>query len=100
MYVGIEDQDNWHGKPLGAKAEGAIAEISKHIKNSGQHGLCPATPEQVLQEHKFGNVKMTEPPNYKLGDMVRHWHLVIYLVAWPLSLNVKLSLHVRLLVKR
>lgn len=72
---GIENGDNWHGKPLPA-AKGA--EIVKHleglIQNKDKLGyeLLPLRePEYVLNNIRFGEtIKLSKVPNYKLGDEV------------------------------
>jgi len=69
---GIEDADDWHGKPLGtAKSDSFIATIKGQIVNSGPHGLRARMPADTLSEIPFGGMKMSEPPAYKLGDKVR-----------------------------
>ena len=70
ILSGIEDQDNWHGKPLGAKTEASVQAIMKNIANKGKHQLCPKAPGKDLPVVPFGGVKLSEPPSYKLGEMV------------------------------
>lgn len=69
--TGIEDQENWHGKALGDKAGSIIDEINARIQNKGNHGLGPQpvvddAPAVTL------SVKLSEPPNYTLGQKVRY----------------------------
>ena len=66
----IEDEENWHGKPLGAKSEASVNAIMENIVNKGKHNLCPKSPEKEVPAMAFGGVKLPEPPNYKLGDLV------------------------------
>ncbi|NP_001229589.1 transketolase [Strongylocentrotus purpuratus] len=65
----VEDLENWHGKALGAKAEGALNAIKALISNPGPHGIVPpaSTP---LAEHDLSKVCLSEPPSYKTGDKV------------------------------
>ena len=70
ILSGIEDQDNWHGKPLGAKTEASVQAIMENIANKGKHQLCPKAPGKDLPVVPFGGVKLSEPPSYKLGEMV------------------------------
>lgn len=67
---GIEDVDNWHGKPLGSKADEYIALLQKQIHDIGPHGLVPALPVDNIPEIPFGNLSLSDPPTYKLGEKV------------------------------
>ncbi|XP_002733574.1 transketolase-like [Saccoglossus kowalevskii] len=66
---GIEDQMNWHGKPLGDKAEGAIEAIHKLIVTKNGHGLCPQLPSSEVPAVDL-KVKLSEPPSYTKGQKV------------------------------
>ncbi len=70
LFPDIEDQDNWHGKPLGGKTDDLVKAISDNIVNKGQHQLCPKSPEKDLPVVPFGGLKLDSPPDYKLGDKV------------------------------
>lgn len=67
-YPGIEDEENWHGKALGAKAAEAIEACKKLIQNPGPHGLKPLDIIDDAPEIKIPQITLSEPPNYKLGD--------------------------------
>lgn len=64
---GIEDQLNWHGKPLGDKAAAAIEAISACINNKGAITLKAVTPSQPLPDHDISNIKLSSPPDYPIG---------------------------------
>lgn len=66
---GISDQDNWHGKPIGAKSEEAIKAIQNAIVNQGPHNIIPKPPTNLLGPVKM-SVQLSDPPAYKLGDAV------------------------------
>lgn len=68
--LGIEDEENWHGKALGDKAAKAIEEIKARIQNQGEHGLKPQPVTNDAPSVCF-NAKLSEPPNYTLGQKVR-----------------------------
>jgi transketolase len=69
--AGIEDFEDWHGKPIGpVKTEAALSAIHGRITNPGPHGLHPRLPTEVVAEIPFGGILMSEPPTYKLGDKV------------------------------
>lgn len=70
-FPNIEDEDNWHGKPLGDKA----AEVIKHLQSKIVNQGVKLTPKKLCQtngapEVDINNVKLCAPPNYKLGDKV------------------------------
>ncbi|XP_077981165.1 transketolase-like isoform X2 [Glandiceps talaboti] len=60
---GVEDLMGWHGKPLGGKAEEAIAAIQSRIESTNGHGLCPSLPEKEVPPIDM-SVKLCEPPTY------------------------------------
>ncbi|KAJ7316841.1 hypothetical protein JRQ81_003003 [Phrynocephalus forsythii] len=67
--TGIEDKENWHGKPLPKNmAEQVIQEIDDKIQNKKR--LSPALPQDNVPIVNIRNVKMPSPPNYKLGEKV------------------------------
>jgi len=66
---GVSDQDNWHGKPMGAKAEEAIAAISAKISDQGPYKRMQPAPELNLQNCQKPT-KLAEAPSYKPGDSV------------------------------
>lgn len=59
---GIEDQDNWHGKPLGAKGEEIIAHLQS-LLSSPTTTLKPKAPQQQLPVPDL-TVKLAEAPAY------------------------------------
>lgn len=70
-FPGIEDLDNWHGKPLGDKAESVIAALQKQIVNSGPSILHPQKPlHEDAPKVDIGNIKLSEKPAYKLGEKI------------------------------
>ncbi|XP_066452622.1 transketolase isoform X2 [Eleutherodactylus coqui] len=67
--TGIEDKENWHGKPLPKDlAEQAIKEIESRIHSNKK--LTPALPVEDAPSISIKNIKMPSPPNYKLGDKI------------------------------
>lgn len=61
---------DWHGKPLGDKAQAALDAVNALIKNPGPHGIKPLPFVDDAPKVDLGKVKLSEPPNYKLGDKV------------------------------
>lgn len=63
-FEGIEDRDNWHGKPLGDKADAVLQQLMS-ITNGASLPVKPVAervPEVDL------TVSLNEPPNYKIGE--------------------------------
>uniref|UniRef100_A0A8C8RME3 transketolase n=1 Tax=Pelusios castaneus TaxID=367368 RepID=A0A8C8RME3_9SAUR len=64
---GVEDKENWHGKPLPKNmAEEIIQEIGDKIQSKKK--LSPTLPEEDAPVVNIRNIKMPSPPNYKLGE--------------------------------
>ncbi|KAL6444656.1 hypothetical protein ACFW04_002031 [Cataglyphis niger] len=67
----IEDLENWHGKPLGNKANEIIQHLSGLLKNPGPLGLHPQKPlVDDVPLVDINNITLASPPNYKLGEQV------------------------------
>lgn len=69
---GIEDEMNWHGKALGAKADAAIAAIEAEIVNKDISGEKLNT-QVVIDDAKpvdTSRIPLSEKPNYALGAKV------------------------------
>jgi transketolase len=67
---GVEDQLDWHGKPLGDKADAAINAINGLIKNQGPTTLHPPAPTKDapnLDGQKNYAVEGTELQNRRKG---------------------------------
>ncbi|XP_076043912.1 transketolase-like protein 2 isoform X2 [Oratosquilla oratoria] len=70
-FPGIEDEDNWHGKPLGGKAEDVISAIEARVKNAGPNQLVPEKPlKPDAPAVDISNVELSSPPNYEKGQKV------------------------------
>ncbi|KAK7066847.1 Transketolase-like protein 2 [Halocaridina rubra] len=70
-FPSIEDEENWHGKPLGGKAEETIAAVQAQIQNAGPNQLVPQKPlQEDAPEVNLTNIQLSSPPNYKKGDKV------------------------------
>ncbi|XP_017879291.1 transketolase-like protein 2 isoform X1 [Ceratina calcarata] len=70
-FPNIEDLENWHGKPLGTKANEVIQHLTGMLKNSGPLGLHPQKPlVDDVPAVDISNIKLASPPSYKLGEQV------------------------------
>lgn len=71
FFPNIEDLENWHGKPLGDKANEVIKHLEGLIVDASAH-LTPKTlnPSHLAPVVDVTNVKLSSPPGYKLGDQV------------------------------
>lgn len=69
--IGQEDKENYHGKAVPA---GDKDKILKHIQGLITESSCPKLkpklPTEVIKPLKLEEVKLSEPPNYKIGDKV------------------------------
>lgn len=69
-FPGIEDLENWHGKPLGPKSETVLQHLKSIIRNNGPYTqpgpamVCDAPDVDISKIH------LHETPNYKLGEQV------------------------------
>lgn len=70
-FPNIEDLDNWHGKPLGDKAEMVIKHLNGLIHNKGALQIAPQKPvKDDAPVVDLTNVRLSSPPAYKLGDSI------------------------------
>ncbi|XP_017486821.1 PREDICTED: transketolase-like protein 2 [Rhagoletis zephyria] len=71
FFPNIEDLENWHGKPLGDKANEVIKHLEGLIVNANAV-IPPKSPTKLKPAPvvDITNVKLSSPPNYKLGDQI------------------------------
>ncbi|KAG2455210.1 TKTL2 protein, partial [Polypterus senegalus] len=66
---GVEDQDNWHGKPIPKdKADVLIANLQANIQTN--KSLSPEEPVQDAVNIEISGLCMPSPPKYSIGDKV------------------------------
>ncbi|XP_054290562.1 transketolase-like protein 2 isoform X2 [Macrosteles quadrilineatus] len=66
----IEDIVTWHGQALGAKADGVIKHLEGMMKNKGPISLGPQKVIEDAPKVDISNIRLSSPPNYKLGEAV------------------------------
>ncbi|CAG0912235.1 unnamed protein product [Notodromas monacha] len=66
----IEDTEGWHGKPLGERGPAAIEAIKKLVTDFDFKPVPAAPSEAKLHPVDAANIKLSEPPAYKVGDKV------------------------------
>lgn len=65
----IENQGNWHGKPVPIdKANGIRTTLKSTQRHNWQIKAPPNDVEAV--DFQIGNIHLASPPDYKIGDMV------------------------------
>ncbi|KAG8282237.1 hypothetical protein J6590_040469, partial [Homalodisca vitripennis] len=69
-FPGIEDMANWHGQALGDKATDVIKHLESMVKNKGKISLGPQEVIDDAPKIDITNVRLSSPPNYKLGDSI------------------------------
>ena len=70
-FLGIEDAENWHGKPLGAKADEYLKGLINNIKNNKPAPQNTYPPSENVASVDTSPISLSEPPSYSLGEMVR-----------------------------
>ncbi|XP_067615806.1 transketolase-like protein 2 [Eurosta solidaginis] len=74
FFPNIEDLENWHGKPLGDKANEVIKHLEGLMVNDTTNipAIPPKSPTKLKPAPTVNitNVKLASPPNYKLGEQV------------------------------
>ena len=68
--IGVEDQDNFHGKALGDKGKAAVEILKSKITTEGPHGLGPQPVDDVVAKVDLSGVKLSSPPSYTIGEKV------------------------------
>lgn len=64
-FEGIEDQLDWHGKPLGDNAEKILIHLRKLVdEGTLVRPSIPKITAQVSDIRKQAEVKLSSPPNY------------------------------------
>lgn len=67
----IEDQDNWHGKPLGDKADKVIEHLESLIRIPGPVKIKPQKPyRNDTPSVNITNIKLSSPPAYDPAEKV------------------------------
>ncbi|OQV19635.1 Transketolase-like protein 2 [Hypsibius exemplaris] len=69
--VGIENEDNWHGKALGDKADKIIQNLQESIKGLPAVTLVPERPAKAeLQVVSTTKVVLSDKPEYEIGKQI------------------------------
>lgn len=65
---------DWHGKPLGKNTENIVKHLQELIKDKSGKLACELLPIKPSQANVpnvcISNIKLSKPPNYKLGQEV------------------------------
>nr|CAD7425918.1 unnamed protein product [Timema monikensis] len=69
-FPGIEDQENWHGKPLGDMALPAINILQDLIEDLKITNKDIPEPYTFVQNVDKENINLSSSPNYSLNEMV------------------------------
>jgi len=68
-FPGIEDLENWHGKPLGDKADDVLQSLLNSMHSPNRVPLEPKPISTSVPAVDL-SVKLSEPPNFKIGDKI------------------------------
>jgi len=69
-FVGIEDQDNWHGKALGASSSAVVKDLKNRLTSQGPYKTQHSEDLGPVPAVDLCNIKLATPPQYKLGELV------------------------------
>ncbi|RWS23871.1 transketolase-like protein [Leptotrombidium deliense] len=69
-FPGIEDRENWHGKPLGDKAKDVVNALKEQLHSANRIPHQLQSPVCKAPNVDLKAVKLSEPPNFKLGDKI------------------------------
>lgn len=69
-FPAISDVLDWHGKPLGAKADEVIRAIEQQMQPGSTSAPKIAAPVEDAQVVDIDDVSLSSPPAYKMGEMV------------------------------
>lgn len=75
FFPDVDNELNWHGKPLGPKSDAAIAAVKALIKDQtttklGCELLPIKAPTNKLTDNDITNLKLSAKPDYKMGQEV------------------------------
>ncbi|XP_037687425.1 transketolase-like protein 2 [Choloepus didactylus] len=65
----IEDEENWHGKPMPQETADAIIKLIKSQIQTNRN-LIPKAPVEDSPQISITNIKMTSPPAYEFGEKI------------------------------
>jgi len=67
---GIEDMDNWHGKPIPKdRMEAVLADLQAQIQSPNKV-MTPEAPQEDAKAVDYSAIRLPSPPAYKLGDKI------------------------------
>lgn len=75
---GIEDAENWHGKPLGAKSDEHLKSLANSIRNNKPAPQVTYPPSENVAPVDTTPISLSEPPKYSLGEMVRSFKILAF----------------------
>lgn len=68
-FPGIENQNNWHGKPLGAKSDEILKYLNSLVPSDMER--LPVNPPTIkVPQVRIDNIKLSSLPEYKPDEMV------------------------------
>ncbi|XP_054724650.1 LOW QUALITY PROTEIN: transketolase-like [Uloborus diversus] len=71
-FPDIEDQESWHGKPLGTKGIDIIKVLQEELSKNESASKKPdiTAPENELLPVSLSDIKLQDDPSYTLGEKV------------------------------
>ncbi|KAF2884852.1 hypothetical protein ILUMI_21329 [Ignelater luminosus] len=70
-FPNVENLENWHGKPLGDRAEEVLQHLNSLLKNQNELHLHPQEPvKNEIPPIDISNIKLASPPSYGKNEIV------------------------------
>lgn len=69
-FINIQDDDNWHGKPIGGRGDEVIQHLQSALKNPTPMDTSIPKPVEDAPKVDIKNIKLDTPPSYKLGQEI------------------------------
>ena len=69
-FPSIEDEMNWHGKPLGDKAESVLTHLSSLLRNPEPARPAICSPTNDIPFVSLEGASLSAPPAYEKGAKV------------------------------
>nr|CAD7602173.1 unnamed protein product [Timema genevievae] len=69
-FPGIEDKENYHGKPLGGQAQSTIEHLKTLVQEKKKTEHVIPSPVGTVPNVDLTNIKLSTPPAFKLGEKV------------------------------
>ena len=67
-FPNISNEMNWHGKALGGKSKEVVEHLKTLMSTANVQNPTPKAPAMDAPNVDITNIRLSSPPNYKVGD--------------------------------